>query len=114
MSEAKLKARLLVQAALRMCSMQAIPAVVARHGDDDAGTICVRIDRGRGIGCDVYTQTRDRDGRLAWLRATGPEPVPESRADALIAKARDVDGDLWVVEIEDPQGRLPFTEPIVG
>lgn len=109
MTEAKLKARLWVQAALRRCSIAAIPAVVARKGDADAGAILIKLNRG-AAGCQVFTQTRDGAGRLAWLRASGPDPVPEARADALIARARDVDWDLWVIEVEDPAGRVPFLE----
>ncbi|MDA8230488.1 MAG: DUF1491 family protein [Magnetospirillum sp.] len=112
MGEPKLKAKLWVHAALRRCAVEGIPAVVVKKGDEDAGTILVKVNRG-AQGCEVFTQVRDGAGRLAWLRATGPDPVPEERADAHIARAREIDWDLWVLEVEDRAGRVPFLERVL-
>lgn len=111
--EARLKARLWVQAALRQCGSQGIFAAVLRHGDDDAGVVLVKLNRG-AAGCEVFTPVRDGAGRPCWLRATGPEPVAESEADAYLARQRGNDPDLWVIEVEDRDGRLPFLERILA
>lgn len=112
MTEPKLKAKLFVHAAIRRCGTDNIPCMVVRKGDEDAGTVVVKLNRGEA-GCEVFTQVRDKDGRLAWMRATGPEPVAEAKADAYIARARDIDYDLWVLEVEDRHGRVPFIERLV-
>jgi hypothetical protein len=113
MTEARLKAKLWVHATLRRCNVDGLFATVVHKGDDDAGTVLVKVNRGREAGCDVYTQVRDKDGRPAWMRATGPEPVPEDKADAYIARARDIDCDLWVIEVESREGGVPFIERTV-
>lgn len=113
MTEAKLKAKLFVHAAIRRCGVENIPCMVVRKGDEDSGAVLVKLNRGEA-GCVVFSQVRDRDGCLAWMPATGPDPVPEDKAESYIARARDIDYDLWVLEVEDRQGRVPFIERVVG
>jgi hypothetical protein len=110
---AKLRAKLWVQAQIRTCMAEGIIATVARRGDPDAGAILVKLNRG-ALGCEVLTQVRDAAGALAWMRGTGPDPVPETDADAYIARQVERDWDLWVVEIEDPQGRPPLGGRVIG
>lgn len=105
--EARLKTRLMVQAAVRLCGIQAIPVVVARRGDDDSGAILLKLDR-RQHGFQVLAQARGPKGELAWLKATGETPVDEATADAYISRQIDRDPDIWVVEIEDPDARPVF------
>lgn len=105
--EPRLKTSIIVSAALRVSTQQAIPMVVARRGDGDAGTILVKLNQ-LDLGCTVLAQTRTPKGELAWLRATGAVPVNEETADAYIARQVKRDPDLWVVEIEDRAGRAVF------
>lgn len=107
MSEARLKTRLVVQAAVRLCTLRVMPVAVTRRGDDDAGTIVVKLNRYE-FGCTVLIETWAPDGTRAWLRATGPAPVTEDVADAYIARQAARDPDCWVVEVEDREGRSPF------
>ena len=112
MTEARLKTKLVIQAAVRLCTVRATPVAVTQRGDEDAGTIIVKLNQ-LDLGCTVLIETHAPDGSRAWLRATGAAPVPEADADAYIARQSKRDPDLWVVEIEDRLGLSPFAGPIL-
>jgi hypothetical protein len=97
--EARLKTGLWVKALVRRCDLAAIGIAVVARGDADAGTVLLKLST-RDEGCTVLSQTRGPDGELVWMRATGAAAVPESEADAYIARQRRRDPDLWVIEIE--------------
>jgi hypothetical protein len=110
--EARLKTRLVVQAAVRLGTLRSIPVTVTRRGDEDAGTILVKHNR-FDLGCAVLAQTRGKQGELAWIRATGENLVDEQTADAYIARQIERDPDLWVVEVEDREGRPVFAGKVL-
>jgi hypothetical protein len=110
--EPRLKTKVQVMAAVRLCSLHAIPIVIARRGDEDAGTILIKLNQ-LERGFTVLAQTRTALGDLAWLRATGEAPVDEKAADAYITRQVQRDPDLWVVEIEDREGRQIFAGRIL-
>lgn len=112
MDDARVRTDIWVKAHLRLCSAEAIPATVARKGDANAGAVLVKINC-LDKGCRVLTQARDREGLLCWLAAMEGNLVPETEADAYIARAVARDSDLWVLEIEDRDGRHPFTGKVI-
>ena len=104
MTEARLKAGVWVKAQLRQCDIDCIPAMIVKRGDPDAGAVLLKLNRLDGT-CVVLGRVYADDGTRVWMRVTGEGPVAESEADAYIARQEGYDPDLWVVEIEDPQGR---------
>ncbi len=112
MSDLRLRTDFWVQACVRRGDLEGISVMVARKGDPTAGTVLVKRNRFEH-GTMVLIETRDADGGRAWLPATGPDFVPEADSDAYIARARQRDPDLWVVEIEDREGRLPFEAKLI-
>jgi hypothetical protein len=111
MSEARIKAGIWVQAALRMGEIKGRYGTVIHKGDPDAGGILVSL-RGED-GVVLLSQARDAEGNPAWVRAIGPEPVNESVADAYLARQRHFDPDLWVVEFLAPDYLPPFEARII-
>ena len=111
MDEARVKAGIWVQAALRMGNASGRYGAVLRRGDADAGGVLVVL-RGREGLC-VLSQARAADGEAAWLRATGAAPVDQAAADAYVARQLGFDPDLWVVEFESPDLLPPFEAQFV-
>lgn len=101
--DARVKTGLWVRAQVRLCDMAGRPAMILRHGDDDAGVVIVKL-----IGADgtvrLLAQTTAPEGGLAWLQPLGAVPVAETEAEAYIARQARYDPDIWVLEILDRKG----------
>ncbi|HZK91760.1 MAG TPA: DUF1491 family protein [Stellaceae bacterium] len=111
--EARLKSSIQVKALVRRCDLAAIGVAVTARGDPDAGAILVKLC-GRDPGAVVLAQARRADGTLGWLRATGAASVAEADADAYIARQRQRDPDLWVVEIETAAPETVLDDGIIA
>lgn len=85
--------------------------MLVRRGDDKAGTVLIKWNR-FAEGCQVLTPSRNTQGRRVWIARPGAAPSPEEDTDAYIARQIKRDPDLWVLEIEDLQGRYELGEPI--
>lgn len=107
MSDDRLPTEMWVKAHLLRCFADGIPVTVARRGEATGGMVLLKINQ-LEHGCRVLTQTRDMEGRLGWLPGLDGHLTSEQDADAYIARAVARDPDLWVVEIEDRDGRHPF------
>lgn len=107
MDEDRLPTALWVDAHMRKCMSAAIPVYVLHKGAHAAGTVMVKIVM-RGKGCILLNQTRDMDGNTGWMQVFDDAPVDEPKADAYIKRSIDRDPDVWVIEVEDPNGENPF------
>ena len=108
----RLTAKVWTSAYIRRCQASDAMAMVLRHGDDTAGIVLIKLNT-LGDGCSVFQPTSDLDGNREWLRATGPDLVEEAEADAYIERQASYDRDLWVIEVEDRQGRHFLDEPVI-
>lgn len=112
MSFERLPTDLWVRAHVRRYSLEGIPVAITKRGDQHRGTVIIKINRLEN-GCAVLTQTSDLDGNIAWLTALDGSLVPEPEADAYIERQVTRDTDLWVVEVEDREGRCLFDGKIL-
>src|SRR3546814_17670499 len=102
----------MVQACLRASAANGLNAALLRRGYEDAGAVLIKLNLLDGTGV-VLTQTRNIEGDPAWMRGTGPSPVPDAEADAYIDRPVKREPDLWVVEVEDRAARPPLDEPLL-
>ena len=87
-------------------------AVVARKGDARAGAVLVKVlNRPEGTA-RLYAEATRSDGERVWMRPTSSDQ--EAELDRYIERALRIDPDIWVVEIDDRQGRHFLTEAVEG
>lgn len=104
---ARLASGIWVSAYLARLRLADVPAYVTAKGDPEAGAVVVKVALLDG-NARAYERRSDlMTGARAWiLLADGPEP----EVDALVARTRGRDPDLWVIELEDRQGRTLLEE----
>ena len=107
----RLKAGIFVRALIRRAEVQGAQAYVVRKGSEEAGAIVLKISKLDGTAA-VLNQARNGEGDLVWARPLGDAPDAE-RSRVWLERQVKFDPDLWIVEIEDRQGRAFVDEPIV-
>lgn len=105
----EIRAEIWVQALLRRAQAGGAMGMVLRRGDRDAGAVWVKLMRLDGT-CELFVPVRNFEGERIWSRPIGI--ASEAEADDRARKAIERDPDLWLVEIEDRQGRHFLTEPV--
>jgi len=85
-------------------------AVVVRKGDPRAGAVLVKVLGRRDATVKLYASALGGDGETVWMQPSAAQT--EADIDAYIERNRRVDPDLWVVEIDDAEGRHFLTEPV--
>ncbi len=102
MPEPRLRAGIWVAAYLARLQALAIPAFVVRRGDETAGAVLVKASTLDGRAKAFQRSFDPMTGARTWMvLAEGEEP----EVDAAVERQRRYDPDLWVIEVEDRQGR---------
>ncbi len=99
---ARLTADMWVSAYLRRLDLAGIAAYVTQRGDATAGAVLVKLATldGRAV---AYERSYDlMSGERAWVVLAEGD---EREVDAVIARQKGHDPDLWVIEVEDCKGR---------
>jgi len=107
----RLKAGIFVRALIRRAEVAGVSAFIVRKGAEEAGAVILTLSRLDGT-CLLLNQARNGKGELVWARPLG-DWSDEAKARTWLDKQIRFDPDLWIVEIEDRQGRAFVDEPIV-
>jgi hypothetical protein len=107
----RLKAGIFVRALIRRVQVAGASAFVLRSGAEEAGAVIIKIAKLDGTVL-VLNQARNAKGDLVWARPL-TDWVSEIRANEWCDKQVKFDPDLWIVEIEDREGRAFVDEPIL-
>ena len=107
----QLKSRLWVDAHVRTCFANDLPAFVIVRGDEERGGILLKIDR-FDQGIMLLERTLDFDGNRVWRKLIeGANPQESAER---IEKKRRFDEDLWIIEIEDLRATYTPDAPILA
>jgi hypothetical protein len=105
----RLRADIWVAAYLRRCAVEGAVATLRRRGAAEAGAIFVQVDRLDGRAA-LYapapqSELAERGVERLWSRAHKDEWIDPSDVEKRLARETEFDPDLWIVEVEDRQGR---------
>lgn len=104
---ARLAAGIWVSAYLLRLRLADIAAYVTAKGDAVSGAVVVKVATLDGRAVSFQRSFDLAAGARRWvLLAEGPE----AEVDAALGRARGRDPDLWVIELEDRQGRTLLEE----
>ena len=110
----RLKADIWVMAYVRRVNGTGAMAMVAKRGDADAGAIYIKVAQSSGAAW--------REDRTAALYGPAPSGIDEvgrdrrwvclhdaatleSAVDSTLERQRKFDADIWIVDVEDRDGR---------
>lgn len=90
-----------------------MPVYVEQKGDPQSGMILLKV-LDRDFKCRIFGQMRDIDGDLKWFDRLQGETLSEGEASNIINAAKAGDPDLWVIEVETPDGENPFDGKVIS
>jgi len=96
-----------VHAYLARLRLADIPAFVTARGDATAGAVMVKVNTLDG-SARAFARAYDAAGARVWTLLA---EAPEAEVDAALARQRGYDPDLWLIEVEDRQGRHLLDQP---
>lgn len=121
----RLHSHIWVSAYIKKVNLHGASAVLLRRGEATAGAIYVKVSR-LNQTAELFSpaplfmieeQTNKINGSneidRCWLSEFGKAPQPELEIDAFLKKQAEYDADIWVIEVEDPEGRHFLDEQLI-
>jgi hypothetical protein len=105
----RLKSSIWVSAYLRRCQIEGAFGTLRRRGAEEAGAIFIKVNRLDGTG-DLYgpapqTVFDERAAERMFAPCLKQPAQPDEDIEKRLKREIDFDPDLWIVEVEDRQGR---------
>jgi hypothetical protein len=72
--------------------------------------VLVKVLGRRDASVKLYASAVRGEGETVWMQPLAA--ADEAAIDAYVERSRRVDPDIWVVEIDDADGRHFLTEPV--
>ena len=104
----RLTTEIWIAAYLTRLRLATIPAFIVQKGDGTAGAVLVKLNTLDGRATCFQRSFDIMSGERQWMVLVDGN---EAEVDASIGKQRGFDPDLWVIEIEDKDGRHLLDEP---
>lgn len=113
----RVKTEIWVGAYLRRCMGEGLAVYVAARGDPFAGAVFICVDNLAGA-CWLYGPApagleQSVDERR-WTACFAKAPVSVREAEEYLRRQKQYDPDLWVIELEDRQGRHFLGDELVA
>lgn len=108
----RLTAAIWTSAIIRRAMGEGAFAALRHKGAEGSSAALVKVSLLDGTAF-VLVPVTSADGSRQWMRATGTDPVSDADCERYLDRALARDPDLWVLEIEDRQGRWFFDEPVL-
>jgi hypothetical protein len=98
-------------ALIRRAELAGAFATVVRKGDARAGTVLVKVVNRRAGEARLYAEAfAGGEGDRIWMQPVDSTDEPD--LDAYVERQVRRDPDLWLIEIDDTQGRHFLTERV--
>jgi hypothetical protein len=103
----RLRSDFWVAAYLRRCGVEGAAAYLRRRGAAEAGAIFIKIDwlDGRATLFGPAPQSALGDGERLFVQVHKEPWLDPATIEARLKRESAFDVDLWIVEVEDRQGR---------
>lgn len=112
MFDERLPTKVWVEALMRRAQVAGASAFVLQRGEESRGDVLIKVADLQGSARAFVPRTSMEGTRVfvdLEVQGVGPE---EGSVDDYVSRAKDRDRDLWVIEIEDREGRHFLTEPV--
>lgn len=113
----RIKSHIWIAAYRRRLETSFIPVMVTRKGNAEAGAIFIKINLLDGRARILRPAMTGLGGGSmdrfwSYALGSGGEAVEETAADAYLARQAEFDSDMWVIELEDREGRHGLEDAI--